>query len=107
MPVARSILLFCLKCVVFSAIFWTMWTTVIRPITTPDQSSNTNASSQDAQAKAQMDAYEKQVERANRQLDVAEDQQRRTDLFLSAQEENLKRMDAILKEWEKQTGLRK
>lgn len=105
MPVAKPILLFFLKCVVFSAIFWTMWTTVIRPITTPDQSGNTNA--QDVQARTQMDAYEKQVERANRQLDVAEDQQRRTDLFLSAQEENLKRMDAILKEWEKQTGLRK
>jgi flagellar biosynthesis/type III secretory pathway M-ring protein FliF/YscJ len=105
MSIAKSVLLFCLKCVVFSAIFWTMWSSVIRPITTASQTNN--ASSQETQTKGQMETYEKQVERANRQLDVSEDLQRRTDQYLSAQEENVKRMDAILREWEKQAGLRK
>lgn len=105
MPVVRQAALFCLKCAVFSLIFWTMWTTLIRPITTPNQGSGANT--QDAPAKAQMDAYEKQVERANRQLDIGDDMQRRAEQQLAVQEENNKRMAAILTEWEKQTGLRK
>jgi len=104
MSISKSILLFCLKCVAFSAIFWTMWSCVIRPITTTSQANN--ATSQDSQTPAQMETYEKQVERSSRLLDVSEDQQRRMDQYLSTQEENVKRMDAILKEWEKQTGLR-
>ncbi|MFT3848984.1 MAG: hypothetical protein QM739_09955 [Propionivibrio sp.] len=105
MPIVRSTALFCLKCAIFSLIFWTIWTTLIRPVTTANQGSDSNA--QDAQAKAQMDTYEKQVERASRQLDIGEDLQRRAEQQLAAQEENNKRMAAILTEWEKQTGLRK
>lgn len=105
MPIAKSILLFCLRSAAFSAIFWTMWMGIIRPLTTSSQTGN--SSSQDAQTKAQMEMYANQVERTNRQLDVSEDLQRRTDQLLSAQEDNARRMDAVLKEWERQAGLRK
>jgi hypothetical protein len=108
MPIAKSILLFCLKCATFSAIFWTMWIGIIRPITSGSQTNNSNNSTtQDAQTSAQIETYEKQVERSNRLLDVTEDQQKRTDQYITLQEESARRMDAILKEWEKQTGLRK
>lgn len=106
MNLLKASLIFCVKCATFTAIFWLLWLNVIRPITTAPQN-DTSSRQQDAQSKAQMDAYERQMERSNRLLDMTEDQQKRMDQDLTAQEENTKRFDAVLKVWEKQTGLRK
>jgi hypothetical protein len=105
MPTIKSVALFCIKSAAFTIIFWGLWLGVVRPITSPTQ--NNTPSTQDAQTKTQVDAYEKQVARVNRQLDVVEVQQKRMEQNLSVQEDSAKRYDAVLKVWEKQTGLRK
>jgi hypothetical protein len=101
----KQVITFCLKSICFTLIFWGIWLGVIRQITNPPQSNS--SSTQDVQAKSQIDAYNNQVARANHQLDVVEEQQHRMEKYLTAQEENTKRFDAVLKVWEKQTGLRK
>jgi hypothetical protein len=101
----KPILIFCLKSVCFTVIFWGVWLGVVRPITNPPQPSS--GSSQDAQAKQQIDAYNNQVARANHQLDVVEQQQKRMEKHLAIEEESSKRFSAILSVWEKQAGLNK
>lgn len=105
MPMLKSAALFCLKSIVFSAMFWIVWLNVIRPMTAAGQ--NNSSCTQDTQAQAQADAYEKQVARVNHQLDVVETQQKRMEVNLSDQEQNAKRFAAVLSVWEKQAGLKK
>lgn len=107
MPTFKSVAIFCLKCATFSLIFWSLWLGIIRPLSTASSNESKGSTTQDAQSKAQMQAYDDQMIRTNRMLDVSEDQQKRMDQYLAAQEANAKRFDAILQVWEKQTGLRK
>ena len=101
----KAIGLFILKAVCFTVVFWVVWLYVLRPITSPPQSTNTP--SQDAQTKAQMDAYDRQANRFTEQQNVADVQQKRADKLLSIQEEQTERFNAILEKWEKQTGVKK
>jgi hypothetical protein len=100
MRIIKSSILFFLKCLSFSIIFYVVWLTFSQRAKLSDNSS-------DAVAKSQVDSYERQVARVNRQLDVVEAQQKRMDANLQTQEVNSVRLDAVLKVWEKQTGLRK
>ncbi|MEO7495251.1 MAG: hypothetical protein ABIT83_13310 [Massilia sp.] len=101
----KPILLFCLKSSVFTIIFWLLWTLVLSPIVS--HLGPSSESTQNAQAAAQVAAYDRQVARINHQLDVVEAQQIRMEKYLSAQEENTKRFNAILSVWEKQGSLKK
>ena len=105
MSLLKAIGLFVLKAVCFTVVFWVVWLYALRPITTPAQ--NTNTSPNDAQARAQVEAYEQQVKRATEQQNVAETQQKRMEKILSIQEEQIQRYNSVLEKWEKQTGVKK
>lgn len=99
----NPIVLFVLKSLLFSIVFWITWGFVMRPILNAQPTAESNKSkSQDsaADSDALMKKHWEQVESA----DLV---QRRVEIMLNKEEEQIRRFDVILSNWERQSKLGK
>lgn len=98
----KEIVLFLIKSITFTIIFWGMWSYAIRPITSAQNSNSSNSKSntENAENEAAMAKYYEQAAKAD-------EQQRRMDALITKQEAQSRRFDAVLSAWEKQSKVAK
>ena len=99
----KACILFLLKVVVGTTIFWLSWVFIFRPMSA--QTDNISVMSGVAERQHAED-YEKQLRLADEQLELSRVQQKRMDQLLDHYEQQVKRYDAILQKWESQANVR-
>ncbi|TDV36265.1 hypothetical protein C7405_104174 [Paraburkholderia caballeronis] len=107
-----NMVLFFVRIIVFSFVFWTLWLVIFKPINVylnnkASTSIEKNSVDYNDEQKIQLEWTRKYNERVNKSADEYELYQKRMDLVLDRQEQQQRRFDAILSVWERQTGLRK
>ena len=114
-PLQRA-LTFVVGSAVFTVIFWTLWSLVLRNILTPSPSTAPNTKEQAAtQAQDElMRKYQQQAQDADemqnemrKQIETNAQLQKRQTELVTRQEEQARRFDEVLRRWEAQAGMGK
>jgi hypothetical protein len=105
---------FVIKCVAFTAIFWSLWTFVFRPISHSVSASGQSGSQSSNDSDKLMEKYWQQAREADRiqakyfeQAKVTDQQQRKMELVLSKQDAILDRFDRVVRHMESQSSNKK